>query len=1475
MSTEITINQDIVEINVTEEVVVIEAPSGAYPLPSMVSSVFGRTGNVVAQEGDYTLTQLGDVTISTPSNGQVLRYNGTTWVNATESFAGTVTSVDMSVPTGLTISGNPITTSGTLAVGLGAGYVIPTQAALDAKQDDLNGTGIVKSTAGTITYLSDNTANWNTAYNDSIVSASVTGTATKTLTLNQQDGGSVTASWTDTDTGLTSVGLSMPSAFSVANSPLTANGTLSVTGAGTTAQYVRGDGSLATFPSLTGFVPYTGATTNVNLGTHTLSAYNLIINHTSGSGVAASITKGGSGEALTVIKTSGSGNAASITGGVTLLDELHLTTDLADAYIASAATWNAKQNAITLTTTGTSGAATLVGATLNIPQYQGVLTNPVTGTGTTNTLPKFTGASTIGNSNITDDGSLITLGSNARINGLLGVGAGPLTGYAIRISKDITGLASSYVIMNDGTVLSDVTSNAYYYRSIASTQAATFTLNFLHHNFASQGTFGAGSTVTNQFGFHAASSLIGATNNFGFYGNIPSGTNRWNLYMNGTAANYLAGSLAIGTTTISSKLSVITAAGGNTSGFSVGSTNGLLNIWGGASSGVVFDITNGTLNGATGTDLLFRQGGTTGMVFAASGSLGIGSTTLTGFNLRMQKSITGATGAYGMEISSAVASDVTNFAVIYNSAPTTQAASFTLPNVYHFFANNVITGAGSTVTNQYGFFANSVMTSATNNFGFYGNIPSGTNRWNLYMNGTAANYLAGVLNIGTTTLSGFSLDVNGTARVQDNITISKNANAQTRLDINNTTSGALSVSGIQITSDATSGQFSVVKYSTATTSYKTLASRDAIIFNNSTAGNISILNDFASGNINFAAGGSSTAQLTIASTGASTFTNSVTAASFIPTSSTIPTNGMYLSGTNTLGFATNGTLDMVINEAGNVAIGTNANSAINLLVDKNITGATIAYGIFSGGTIQSGVTSQARLFQTNARTAAATFTLTNLIHYFANQETFGSGSTVTVQTGFFVEGNFSGATINRGFRGLVPASANNWNLFMDGTANNYLAGSLGIGTTSLTGINFYINKNITGSTNGGNLYSTGTIQSDMTGNINMVYSAAAVAAGAFTVSNLWHYNSDQLSIGAGAAITTQVGFRANNTLVGAGTNYGFQGRIPAGTNRWNIYMDGTANNFMAGNLGIGATSLVGRSLSVTKNITGAVTSYGIISNGQIQSDATSSVRLFNSVANTVAASFTLSSLVHYYTEQVTFGAGSTVTNQYGFYAESNLTGATNNYGFFGNIPSGTNRWNLYMAGNAYNYLGGRLGIGQTSATSTNLVVNLPITGGAGSNAIYQFGTVQSDVLSSAYGFRNLLNTAAASFTLPIYNHYAAQGGGTIGAGSVVTNQIGFNVESNMVGATNNYGFYGSLASATNTWNLYMAGTANNYLAGNLFVGITSGTAWVDIGAGTTAKAQINLSSSTAPTSPQDGDIWFDGTALRIRIGGVTRTVTVT
>jgi hypothetical protein len=66
--------------------------------------------------------------------------------------------------------------------------------------------------------------------------------------------GSYTIATTDeiTNGTVTSVGLTMPSAFTVSNSPITSSGDIAVTGAGLVSQYVRGDGTLANFPASTG-----------------------------------------------------------------------------------------------------------------------------------------------------------------------------------------------------------------------------------------------------------------------------------------------------------------------------------------------------------------------------------------------------------------------------------------------------------------------------------------------------------------------------------------------------------------------------------------------------------------------------------------------------------------------------------------------------------------------------------------------------------------------------------------------------------------------------------------------------------------------------------------------------------------------------------------------------------------------------------------------------------------------------------------------------------------------------------------------------------------------------------------------------------------------------------------------------------------------------------------------------------------------
>lgn len=153
-----------------------------------------------------------------------------------------------------------------------------------------------------------------------------------------------------------------------------------------------------------------------------------------------------------------------------------------------------------------------------------------------------------------------TLTERMRIDssGQVGIGGTPAAGRVLAVSKTLTGSTTSTGISYFGTIQSDVTSNAYLFYTIAATQAASFTVTSLHHFRADQGTFGATSAVTTQVGFSAGSSLTGATNNYGFYGTIASGSGRYNLYMSGTADNYLAGRLGVGATLTSGAMAQVT-----------------------------------------------------------------------------------------------------------------------------------------------------------------------------------------------------------------------------------------------------------------------------------------------------------------------------------------------------------------------------------------------------------------------------------------------------------------------------------------------------------------------------------------------------------------------------------------------------------------------------------------------------------------------------------------------------------------------------------------------------------------------------------------------------------------------------------------------------------------------------------------------------------------------------------------------------
>ena len=61
-------------------------------------------------------------------SGDLSYDSGTGVISFTEAYTGTVTSVAATVPTGFTVSGSPVTSAGTLAIGFDTGYSLPTTA---------------------------------------------------------------------------------------------------------------------------------------------------------------------------------------------------------------------------------------------------------------------------------------------------------------------------------------------------------------------------------------------------------------------------------------------------------------------------------------------------------------------------------------------------------------------------------------------------------------------------------------------------------------------------------------------------------------------------------------------------------------------------------------------------------------------------------------------------------------------------------------------------------------------------------------------------------------------------------------------------------------------------------------------------------------------------------------------------------------------------------------------------------------------------------------------------------------------------------------------------------------------------------------------------------------------------------------------------------------------------------------------------
>jgi hypothetical protein len=152
-----------------------------------------------------------------------------------------------------------------------------------------------------------------------------------------------------------------------------------------------------------------------------------------------------------------------------------------------------------------------------------------------------------------------------------------------------------------------------------------------------------------------------------------------------------------------------------------------------------------------------------------SGTVGIGAAPSTAYAVRVSSTSLTGTDPIAFYANMTGAATATGSLTGYSTNMSTAASAYTVSNVFQIYAANTSLGAGSAITNQYGIYITD-MTSGTNNYGLRSVVSSGSNKYNLYISGTADNYMAGKLGIGMSPTK--TLDVTGTFRVSGIATFS-------------------------------------------------------------------------------------------------------------------------------------------------------------------------------------------------------------------------------------------------------------------------------------------------------------------------------------------------------------------------------------------------------------------------------------------------------------------------------------------------------------------------------------------------------------------------------------------------------------------------------------------------------------------------------------------------------------------------------
>lgn len=179
-----------------------------------------------------------------------------------------------------------------------------------------------------------------------------------------------------------------------------------------------------------------------------------------------------------------------------------------------------------------------------------------------------------------------------------------------------------------------------------------------------------------------------------------------------------------------------------------------------------------------------------------------------------------------------------------------------------------------------------------------------------------------------------------------------------------------------------------------------------------------------------------------------------------------------------------------------------------------------------------------------------------------------------------------------------------------------------------------------------------------------------------------------------ANVTDAVAIHVEDQTSMTGSAKGLELQVSAGTNKWNVYGPGTANNYLEGNFWIGNSNpgawkfIIGGTAPASG---GSSTAAGL--GITFPSGATSEAYGWQSYLATEAAAFTLSTLTHVRIHDASVGAGSTIGNQFGVHVANFSGGSSVNASFYSSQSAGANKYCFLGDGGARAYIEGDIACG--------------------------------------------------------------------------------------------------------------------------------------------------------------------------------------